>query len=61
MVSLVDDFPVVQKHKGWQFGYVANNATRHMTCAPLLPPAPAIFYAKSQAIFSLNCCSMHVG
>jgi hypothetical protein len=32
-VSLVDDFPMVQRHKGWQFGYLASNATRRMTCA----------------------------
>ena len=24
MVSLVDDFPMHQKHKGWQFGYTTN-------------------------------------
>ena len=33
IVSLVDDFPMVQRHKGWQFGYLASNATRRMTCA----------------------------
>lgn len=31
IVSLVDDFPMVQRHKGWQFGYLASNATRRMT------------------------------
>ncbi len=38
IVSLVDDFPMVQRHKGWQFGYLASNATRRMTCAPFLFP-----------------------
>ena len=33
IVSLVDDFPMVQRHKGWQFGYLASNATHRMTCA----------------------------
>ncbi len=37
MVSLVDDFPVVQKHKGWQFGYMADNTTKRMTCALFAP------------------------
>ena len=36
VVSLVDDFPMVQKHKGWQFGYISDNTTRRMTCARLL-------------------------
>lgn len=31
IVSLIDDFPVVQHHKGWQFGYLQGNATRRMT------------------------------
>lgn len=33
IVSLVDDFPMVQRHKGWQFGFLAGNTTRQMTCA----------------------------
>lgn len=32
IVSLVDDFPMVQKHKGWQFGFMSDNTTRRMTC-----------------------------
>ncbi len=35
IVSLIDDFPMVQRHKGWQFGFLQGNATRKMTCAPL--------------------------
>ncbi|KAK9805857.1 hypothetical protein WJX73_008965 [Symbiochloris irregularis] len=27
MVSLIDDFPVQQKHKGWQFGYLTSNTS----------------------------------
>ena len=34
IVSLIDDFPMVQRHKGWQFGFLQGNATRKMTCAP---------------------------
>ena len=36
IVSLIDDFPIVQRHKGWQFGYLTDNTTRRMTCAPQL-------------------------
>ncbi len=35
IVSLIDDFPMVQRHKGWQFGFLQGNATRKMTCASL--------------------------
>ena len=31
IVSLIDDFPMVQRHKGWQFGYLQGNTTRRMT------------------------------
>jgi len=31
IVSLIDDFPMVQRHKGWQFGFLQGNATRRMT------------------------------
>jgi hypothetical protein len=34
IVSLVNDFPMAQKHKGWQFGYVDSNSTRKMTYGP---------------------------
>lgn len=27
LVSLIDDFPVQQKHKGWQFGYLTSNTS----------------------------------
>ena len=31
IVSLIDDFPMVQRHKGWQFGYLQGNTARRMT------------------------------
>jgi hypothetical protein len=38
IVSLVNDFPMAQKHKGWQFGYVDSNSTRKMTYGPTHSP-----------------------
>ena len=28
MVSLIDDFPTHQRHKGWQFGYLVNDTSK---------------------------------
>ena len=41
MVSLIDDFPVQQKHKGWQFGYLASN-TSSQVCAPFGLASPCL-------------------
>ena len=27
VVSLIDDFPLQQRHKGWQFGYATSNTS----------------------------------
>ena len=27
VVSLIDDFPLQQRHKGWQFGYATSNSS----------------------------------
>ena len=34
VVSLIDDFPTHQKHKGWQFGYLINDTSKQVR--PLL-------------------------
>ena len=31
IVSLIDDFPTHQKHKGWQFGYLVNDTSRQVS------------------------------
>ena len=62
VVSLVDDFPMVQKHKGWQFGYISDNTTRRMTCAPSLrhSGAGAGFCVGSHPDI-ICCCFPHQG
>ena len=30
VVSLIDDFPTHQKHKGWQFGYLINDTSKQV-------------------------------
>ena len=30
MVSLIDDFPTHQRHKGWQFGYLVNDTSKQV-------------------------------
>ena len=30
MVSLIDDFPIHQRHKGWQFGYLVNDTAKQV-------------------------------
>ena len=30
IVSLIDDFPTHQRHKGWQFGYLVNDTSKQV-------------------------------
>ena len=30
IVSLIDDFPIHQRHKGWQFGYLINDTAKQV-------------------------------
>lgn len=30
IVSLIDDFPMYQRHKGWQFGYLINDTSKQV-------------------------------
>ena len=30
IVSLIDDFPIYQRHKGWQFGYLINDTAKQV-------------------------------
>lgn len=41
VVSLIDDFPTHQRHKGWQFGYLVNDTAKQV-CNAFFPAASAI-------------------
>lgn len=44
VVSLIDDFPTHQRHKGWQFGYLVND-----TAKQVIPPVCQIRIMRSTA------------
>lgn len=50
IVSLIDDFPMVQRHKGWQFGFLQGNATRKMTCALAALPLTSLLLSAQDSM-----------